>query len=261
MNNLEYWQRRNLITQRRLAKKTEQQIEKELRQYYQRAFKQVVNDFEAAYDKVLAAKEDGSTPTPADLYKLDKYWQMQGQLQQELQKLGDKSVDTLQKRFIEEFLDVYRSTSLPSGAVFGTIDKSLARQMINSVWCADGKSWSTRIWDDLKLLSSTLNDELIHCVVTGKKTSELKKLLQERFNVNHYCADRIARTEIAHISTQAAQQRYKDYGIEEVQVWADKDERRCDVCGKLHKKRYPIGSRMPVPAHPNCRCTIVPVIE
>ena len=146
MNNLEYWQKRNLKTQQRLAKKTEEQIEKELRKYYQRAFKRVLSDFEATYDKVLAAKEDGVTPTPADLYKLDKYWQMQGQLQQELQKLGDKSVDTLQKHFIEEFLEVYKSTSLPSGVVFGTIDKSLARQMINSVWCADGKSWSTRIW-------------------------------------------------------------------------------------------------------------------
>lgn len=44
-------------------------------------------------------------------------------------------------------------------------------------------------------------------------------------------------------------------------MWADKDERRCEKCGKLHQKRYPIGANVPIPAHPNCRCCVVPVVE
>lgn len=66
---------------------------------------------------------------------------------------------------------------------------------------------------------------------------------------------------MAHIQTQAARKRYKDAGITEVEVWADKDERQCDVCGKLHQKRFPIHGAMPIPAHPRCRCTIIPVVE
>lgn len=66
---------------------------------------------------------------------------------------------------------------------------------------------------------------------------------------------------MAHIQTQAAQQRYIDYGITEVEVPEDEDERRCEVCGKLHGKRFKITETMPVPAHPRCRCCIVPVIE
>ncbi len=261
MDNLTYWQTRALRTQSKLSHKTEQEIEAQLIKYYRRAVERIVSDFEAVYDKLLASIEKGVEPTPADLYKLDKYWQMQGQLHKELQKLGDRSMAVLQKQFTEQYMGVYESLSLPSTAVYGTIDKTLARQMVNSVWCADGKSWSQRIWENTQLLGQTLNEELVHCVVSGKKTSELKKLLQEKFDTSYYCADRIARTEIAHIQTQASQQRYKDYGIKEVEVWADKDERRCDVCGKLHKKRFPVGSKMPVPAHPNCRCTIIPVIE
>ncbi len=88
-----------------------------------------------------------------------------------------------------------------------------------------------------------------------------KKLLQERFNVSYNRADSIVRTEMAHIQTQAAKQRYADAGLEEVEVWADKDERRCDVCGKLHQKRFPIGANMPIPAHPRCRWCILPVVE
>lgn len=109
-------------------------------------------------------------------------------------------------------------------------------------------------------MKQTLNDELIKCVISGKKTSELTKLLQERFGVSYNRAATVVRTETAHIQTQAAQQRYKNYGITEVEVFADEDERRCDVCGKLHQKKFPIGGTMPVPAHPNCRCCIIPVI-
>lgn len=261
MKSAIYWRLRNLRTQKQITAKTEQDINQQLVKYYKTAMSRVIEDFEAVYDKLLAIKASGGEPTPADLYKLDKYWQAQVQLQQELQKLGDKSMALFQRKFVEQYMEVYKSLSLPSGATFGTVDKSTAHQMINHVWCADGESWSQRIWKNTQALGVELNEQLVHCVVSGKKTSELKKLLQERFDVNHYCADRIARTEIAHIETQAAQQRYKDYGIKEVEVWADKDERRCEICGKLHQKRYPIGAQMPVPVHPNCRCTIIPVVE
>jgi SPP1 gp7 family putative phage head morphogenesis protein len=107
----------------------------------------------------------------------------------------------------------------------------------------------------------TLNEGLLHIVASGKKSTELKNVLQERFGVSYSMADALVRTEVAHIQTQAAKQRYQDYGVQEVEIWADKDERRCDVCGELHMKRYPVGAAVPIPAHPRCRCCIVPVVE
>jgi hypothetical protein len=77
--------------------------------------------------------------------------------------------------------------------------------MINRVWVADGKSWSERVWDNTEKLQQTLNDNLVHCLVAGKKTTDLKNLLQEQFNVSYNRADSLVRTEIAHIQTQAAQ--------------------------------------------------------
>jgi SPP1 gp7 family putative phage head morphogenesis protein len=89
----------------------------------------------------------------------------------------------------------------------------------------------------------------------------LKQVLQDRFGVSYTRADVLVRTELAHIQTEAAKQRYRDYGIEQVEIWADPDERTCSICGKLHKKKYPVGARVPIPAHPRCRCCIVPVVE
>lgn len=261
MSNKDYWADRMSRMQAELTNKNIKQINKQLKKYYGNAMKRVIADFESTYDKLLTTQEADKQPTPADLYKLDKYWQMQAQLKYELQKLGDKQVSALSKIFETQFFDIYYSIAIPGKKAFSTINKEGALQMINSIWCADGKSFSQRVWDNIESLVETLNDNLIHCVITGKKTTELKKLLQDRFSVSYSRADAVVRTEMSHIQNQAAQKRYEDYGIQEFEVWADKDERRCDVCGKLHQTKYPMGAKVPIPAHPRCRCSIIPVVE
>ena len=256
-----YWAERMAKAQTAISNKNIKQIDKQIAKYYDRAMRNTINDFETTYNKLLATVGEGKEPTPADLYKLDKYWEAQAQMRRELQLLGERQLTTFSKIFETNFFEIYYSIAIPSATAFNTISTEAARQMINQIWVADGKSWSQRIWDNVDKLAETLNEELLDIVITGKKSSALKQKLQERFGVSFSQADAIARTEIAHIQTQAAQQRYKDYGITEVEVWADEDERRCDVCGKLHQKRFPSNSQMPIPAHPRCRCCVIPVVE
>ena len=256
-----YWQDRMSKAQDNLTKKSVEQTEKQIKKYYQKTMEDVITSFEKTYNHILLSVKAGREPTPADLYKLDTYWKMQAQLKNELQKLGDKQVAELSKRFITQYEDIYKSIALEGESFFYTIDKKQVAEMINQVWAADGVSWSQRVWNNTSKLQQELNDGLISCLVAGKKTSELKKVLQERFNVSYSRADSLVRTEMAHIQTQAAQKRYLDAGITEIQVWASPDERRCEICGKLHKMKYPAGGKMPIPAHPRCRCTILPVVE
>lgn len=256
-----YWQDRIADAQTALTKKNVKQIEKQLKKYYGKSMERVIADFERTYNKILLTAEAGKEPTPADLYKLDSYWKMQGKLKLELQKLGDKQISAMSKIFELQFFDVYYSIALETADSFGTISSEMVTQMINSIWVADGKSWSQRIWKNVELLAETLNNELIHCVAAGKTTGYLKNILQERFSVSYERADALVRTELSHIQNQAAQKRYENAGVQEFEIWADKDERRCEVCGELHQKRYPIGAHIPIPAHPKCRCSIIPVVE
>ena len=257
-----YWQDRMAESQAKFTSKKVKDTEAQLIKYYRKTMETVINDFELTYQKLLTTVGDGREPTPADLYKLDKYWQLQAQLKTELQKLGDKSAALLSRQFTEQYIGIYKTMALPDGLnLFSTIDKRTAQQMINQIWCADGKSWSQRIWDNTDKLQQALNDNLINCVVGGKKTTQLKDMLQEDFNVSYSRADSLVRTEMAHIQTQAARQRYEDNGVKQVEIWADKDERRCEICGKLHETRYPVGGAIPIPAHPRCRCCIIPVID
>ena len=258
---MNYWQERMANEQNAISTKTTKQIEKQLRKYYAAAAKRTIEDFESTYNKLLAQKKEGKDITQADLYRLDKYWEAQEQLRQRLQKLGEKKISLLTKYFELNFFDIYHSIAIPGLKAFNTIDDKIVNQLINSVWVADGRTFSQRVWNNIDRLVETLNEQLIYTVVTGKKTSELKNLLQERFNISYRRADTLVRTELAHIQTEAAKKRYEDYGIQYIEVLVDADDRTCDECKALIGKKFPIHAAPPLPVHPNDRCTIIPVID
>jgi SPP1 gp7 family putative phage head morphogenesis protein len=256
-----YWAERMAKAQTAISEKSARAIKMQLNKYYMQAMDSVVREFAATYDKLIYTVGSGKEAVPADLYKLEKYWKMQGHLQEILNKLGSKQARLYAAAFEINFFDVYYSITVEGLEAFNTLDTATVRQMINQVWVADGKSWSDRIWANTKKLAETLNEELIQCVLTGKTTSELKHKLQTRFNVSFNNADMIARTELAHIQTQAAQKRYQDYGIEQVEVLVDEDERTCKICAKHEGERHFVNEQMPVPFHPRCRCCVIPVVE
>lgn len=259
MNN--YWIDRINKMQDRVRNKQEKEIERQIKKYYQNAMNKVIEDFENTYNALLTKQNENKEVAIANLYKLDKYWKMQGQLKKELEKLGDKQAKLLSKKFETTFFEVYNSLNILGDFEFTRIDREGAIKLINAIWCADGLDYSQRIWKNTNKLINTLNDGLVHCVITGKKTSELKKTLREEFGVSYSQANRIVQTEMSHIQNTAAKQRYLDMGVKEFQVWAKKDERRCPICGNLHKKICSINENSPIPAHPRCRCTIIPIID
>lgn len=256
-----YWQDRLQAAQNALANKSRLEIERKLRKYYVNLSQQLIKEYEALYDKVLLKQAAGETISAATLYSMDKYWSLQAQVRARLNKFGEYQQSLLSKVFEVFYQSSYNAIKVDGLTAFRTLDDGAIKQVLEQIWTADGKSWSQRIWNNTALLQQTLEEGLIETVAAGKKTSQLKKTLQQRFNVSYSRADTLVRTELAHIQTEAAKQRYSDYGIEQVEIWADPDERTCEVCGKLHKKKYPVGAHVPIPAHPRCRCCVVPVVN
>ena len=263
----DYWIDRDEETKRRIMEKTDEELERQLKKYYRQSRNSVIDEFEATYDKLIATIQKGKEPTPADLYKLDKYWQMQGKIAKELTKLGDKQAAAMSKKFVEQWAQTYIQLAINTDLYFGEVDRRIAFQMVNQIWCADGKSWSQRIWNNIGKLQETLNESLIECVVTGKKTTELRNMLQYRFDVSYSQADTIIRTETAHIQTQAAAQRYMDLGIEKYLILGNEND-SCGShkvnCSDMDRQEFffsemQIGVNAP-PFHPNCKCTIKPIV-
>ena len=100
-----YWDNRIARAQETVSNKTQREIEEQLKKYYANAAIKTIEDFENVYNKILAQQIDGKEITPADLYKLDKYWAAQAQLRRNLEKLGDKQVALLTKYFELNFFD------------------------------------------------------------------------------------------------------------------------------------------------------------
>lgn len=118
-----------------------------------------------------------------------------------------------------------------------------------------------RIWKNQKKLAVSLNDVILTGLQQGRTVTEIAIGLHNRMGQGFNECHRLVRTESMHYLNDAALRRYKDAGVEYVQVWAALDERTCDTCGGYHEKIYPIYKCPHVPLHANCRCTVLPVVE
>ena len=259
----EYWYDRQAKAQNALTDKGIEATEAQLKKYYSHTMRTVIRLFEDTYNRAAeSAMNMGREPTPADLYKLDTYWKLQGQLAHELEKLGAKQEKLYSRNFMELWQTIYKNIAIPGGETFTHIDTQQAQQLINAIWCADGQSWKQRIWKNTERLREALNEGLTESVIAGVNPDKLKNRLMKDFNVSYGRADALVRTEMAHIQTTAAEQRYKDAGIKKVQVWAKEDESLCEICGDKHENEITIGTGEQLPPfHTKCRCCIVPVIE
>lgn len=260
-----YWLKRQAETASALTTKSINETNVQRSKYYRDAMRRIISDFEKTYDKVITAFGQDKQVTPADLYKLDRYWKMQAEMREELKKLGDKESALLSEKFERHWKDIYESAALPSEDNFVKYSSRNAAEMIDEIWCADGKNWSQRVWHNVGKLQEELNSSLLDCVISGKTTKELKQKLQKDFGVSYNRAKSVVNTEMAHIQTQSAAQRYKDSGVEYYEFLADTDKSTCGICAALDGKRFKLiemkpGENAP-PMHPNDRCCIIPVIE
>jgi SPP1 gp7 family putative phage head morphogenesis protein len=251
----EYWKDRQAAVFQSLQNETAAEINKRMAKYYVQAEQHCINAIENLYFKL---PEDA---TVNDLYKLDKYWQMEAQIQEELTRLGNNTNAALDKGFINHFNKVSNVVGAQLKTSFATIDKTVVRALVEEPWCADGLSYSARIWNNMALLKTTLDEELSKCVITGSSTISLTKVLEQRFGVARYNASRVARAEIAHVQNKAAQMRYKEAGVTQLEFYATEDERECEECGAMHGKIFSIDEDNIAPLHPFCRCTLLPVLE
>lgn len=257
---MSYWSKRMKKAQENWSNKNIDAINAQMKKYYSTAMNQAINDYTALYEKIEAKIAAGEEVSVANLYALDKYWQTQAQMKEELQKLGDKQETLLAEKFEKEYADIHKAVSITGDKSFNLINKANAEQVAREIWAGDGKNYSQRLWQNVNKLQQMLDDELVSCVAAGRKTTALKQGLMEKFNVSYRQADRLARTEIAHIEVEASRRRWQDEGVQQVEIYVDEDERTCPQCSKLEGKKYKITEQMPVPVHPSCRCTILPII-
>ena len=119
-------------------------------------------------------------------------------------------------------------------------------------WAADEIGEETA-----KLLAQALHNGF----AAGESISQIAGRISQVYDMSDMRAKRIARTETIAASNIGAREGYKEAGINKTEWYTAIDGRVCDLCGALHNKISLLDEGDTPPAHPNCRCTLLPVIE
>jgi len=123
-------------------------------------------------------------------------------------------------------------------------------------------TFSERIWVNQDQLKNNLSSVLSNALIQGKNPREFIPLIRKKFDVSRCNAERLLRTEIARVQTQAQAESYESNGIDEYEYIACGLKDVCPLCkemdGKIFKlKDMEIGINAP-PLHPNCHCATAP---
>lgn len=219
---------------------------------YQKEAKKILADAERLYLKL----EAGGQLSVAELYRQDRYYQLLADINKKLQKLGSKEIVILNSG-----MNALYHASISSVNPLSLVDEKQVEQVINEVWCADGKRWSDRVWTHKAELQQTLADSLMECVIQGASHQKMIEELQHRFDVSRHQSETIARTELSRVQNKAAAQGYIDAGFDRYEFITALDGRTCGHCEELNGQIFYFseakeGVNFP-PMHPNCRSNIV----
>lgn len=123
-------------------------------------------------------------------------------------------------------------------------------------------TFSERIWANQEQLKNSLSSVLSNALIQGKNPREFIPQIRKKFDVSRCNAERLLRTEIARVQTQAQIESYEANGIDEYEYVACGLKDVCPLCKEMDGKTFKlkdmeIGKNAP-PMHPNCHCATAP---
>lgn len=126
-------------------------------------------------------------------------------------------------------------------------------------------TFSDRIWQYQDIMREDLGKLLQTALIRGKNPRAIAGDLKKYWYGNdpktgggaRYCMERLMRTELARVQTEAQKQSFERNGFEEYKFIANGD--CCGICKALDGKVFKVAKMMPgenaSPMHPHCRCS------
>ena len=178
----------------------------------------------------------------------------------ELIQAGDK----IKGKVTDTLADVYENTytSFVEDLNFkkGVISSSTIKMALEQEW--SGANYSSRIWSNIDNLAKAIKNEVIVGLNKGINYRTMSQNIAKKFDTSYKNAERLVRTETAHIQNQATLMGYKDSGVVKYEFLAVLDSRTSHTCASLNGEIFKTENAMEgenyPPMHPNCRSTTVP---
>lgn len=167
--------------------------------------------------------------------------------------------DLMKDSYYKATFDLQQQTGLAYG--FSGLPENEIKHLQSFSWVGDGSTYSTDIWKNTGKLTSSIKDELLMSLMTGRDTRETAQAIAERFNVGQNDARRLVRTESDFFHNQMELLSYKEADIEKYIFVAVLDKRTSRICQEHDNQVYDRDKAVPgvncPPMHPWCRSTTV----
>lgn len=220
-------------------------------------------------DKALAGGFDKELEEVYLRSRISRLQALQTQVELRMMELFGSQRDVLRDHLQERYADTYYRTvyavsqQADVASTFARIDPQTIERILAVPWV--GSEFSSRIWADKDKLLRELTQTLSRGLVRGDSLDRMTKEFAQRMGVSESRAAVLIHTESAHMAAEAAEQGYRETGVQSYRFEAALDLKTCAVCGALDQREFPLaehetGINYP-PLHPRCRCTTVPVTE
>lgn len=213
-----YWEDRFLMQQKNLVDLTFDETMKLIKKAYYEALYRTKGDALALYTFLYDTKAKGGIILDSDYYKYSRYYDITNDINRHLVALGGTEVKIFDGALMKMYKEVQKELDkAPSPALASSVvSEERAKQVIEQIWCADGKSWSARIWTNTDKLKEKLTSGVIDSLNRGTGVKGLSDMLQTEFGVSYNQAKTLANTELSRVSVQSQLDRYNASGYDTV---------------------------------------------
>ena len=165
--------------------------------------------------------------------------------------------DLMKDSYYKATFDLQQQTGLAYS--FSDLPETEIKRLQGLKWT--GEAYSDRIWSNTGALASSVKDELLVSLMTGRSIRDTSQAIAERFEVGKGKARRLVRTESAFFHNQMELLSYEDAEIEKYKFVAVLDKRTSHICQEHDNKVYNTDEAVPgvnyPPLHPWCRSTTI----
>lgn len=165
--------------------------------------------------------------------------------------------DLMKDSYYKATFDLQQQTGLAYS--FSDLPETEIKRLKAFKWTGEG--YSDRIWSNTGALASSVKDELLVSLMTGRSVRDTSQAIAERFEVGKGKARRLVRTESAFFHNQMELLSYEDAEITKYKFVAVLDKRTSHICQQHDNKVYNTDEAVPgvnyPPLHPWCRSTTI----
>lgn len=142
-------------------------------------------------------------------------------------------------------------------------NENMVRAIVNASY--QNATWSQRLWNHQASLSSQIGTQLASGILAGKSSTVLAREIQKLTGGSTYACQRLMRTELRRVQTEAALQSMTDNGVTEYKFMVENGVNPCDECLALDGQVFKlsdmnVGKNAP-PIHPACHCASAPHVD